>query len=72
MDNVEMSEDLRQEKSMHIVDTLMINRLDKPFKNVEDVSNWMIDIENLFGSVLSYANYNELLNYGLDNIKYEE
>lgn len=69
---MEMSEDLRQEKSMHIVDTLMINRLDKPFKNVEDVSNWMIDIENLFGSVLSYANYNELLNYGLDNIKYEE
>ena len=69
---MEMSEDLRQEKSMHIVDTLMINRLDKPFKNVEDVSNWMIDIENLFGSVLSYANYNELLNYGLDNIKYED
>lgn len=69
---MEMSEDLRQEKSMHIVDTLMINRLDKPFKNVEDVSNWMIDIENLFGSALSYANYNELLNYGLDNIKYEE
>lgn len=69
---MEMSEDLRQEKSMHIVDTLMINRLDKPFKNVEDVSNWMIDIENLFGSVLSDANYNELLNYGLDNIMIEE
>ena len=69
---MEMSEDLRQEKSMHIVDTLMINRLDKPFKNVEDVSNWMIDIENLFGTQILNEDYIDLLNFGLGNINIED
>ena len=64
---MEMEESLRKEKSVHVVDTLMITRLDKPFKNVEEISNWMGDIENLFGTVISEEQYRELLSYALNN-----
>lgn len=67
-----MAEELQVELSERVTTALMINKLDYSFSNVEEVSNWMIQIEDLFGTQILNEDYIDLLNYGLDNIKYEE
>ena len=67
-----MAEELQVELSERVTTALMINKLDYSFSSVEEVSNWMIQIEDLFGTQILNEDYIDLLNYGLDNIKYEE
>ena len=69
---IEMAEELQVELSERVTTALMINKLDYSFSSVEEVSNWMIQIDDLFGTQILYEDYIDLLNFGLGNINIED
>ena len=67
-----MAEELQAELSERVTTALMINKLDYSFSSVEEVSNWVMDIEDLFGTQILEEDYIDLLNFGLGNINIED
>lgn len=69
---IEMAEELQVELSERVTTALMINKLDYSFSSVEEVSNWMMDIDDLFGTQILDEDYQDLLSFGLSNINIED
>ncbi|WP_440868109.1 hypothetical protein [Staphylococcus shinii] len=67
-----MAEELQVELSERVTTALMINKLDYSFSSVEEVSNWMMDIDDLFGTQILDEDYQDLLSFGLGNINIED